>query len=125
MEKKGFILGLAIVLLLLLGLYTTFYLNPDEQTLSNPTLPFYEPVIISPEKIADINNGISEQDYKQVSGILINNQLITPVTNVQSLKQLSDSEHTFFIIQFIGPVKEEWKQELEQLNVKFYDYLPL
>jgi beta propeller repeat protein len=30
----------------------------------------------------------------------------------------------YYIVQFIGPVKEEWKTEIEEKGVKIYDYIP-
>jgi len=32
---------------------------------------------------------------------------------------------SMFVIQFSGPVRPEWKRELEALGIRFYDYLPV
>lgn len=42
----------------------------------------------------------------------------------QNLETLWQSDYNYCLIQFSGPVREEWKDELRKLNIVFYDYIP-
>lgn len=42
----------------------------------------------------------------------------------QTMRQQTAGSSALFIIQLSGPVQEEWKEEIEDLDVKLGDYLP-
>ncbi|MBT4540999.1 S8 family serine peptidase [Candidatus Woesearchaeota archaeon] len=127
MKKRGF-LGLiiaiiVIIIILLASLFFIYYPNNKiiEPSITYENLPEYEILTIDSSEIENINSKLIEQDF-QVNPILINNLEITP--NKQEMQLLERSKQQYFILQLIGPVKQEWKQILETVNVKFFDYIP-
>lgn len=80
-------------------------------------------VILRPSAIKRINSELSYEDFIEKS-ILINNQVIDATKSKEDLLLLESSTQNYFLLQFIGPVKEEWKSTLELLGVEFFDYVP-
>ncbi|WP_342304514.1 putative Ig domain-containing protein [Methanolobus sp. ZRKC5] len=51
---------------------------------------------------------VSEQDQAKVS----------------STFELEDSSETYYIVQFEGPVSQQWKDEVQNVGAEFFDYIP-
>ncbi|MFH1439761.1 MAG: S8 family serine peptidase [Candidatus Woesearchaeota archaeon] len=123
MRKKSV---LVIVLLFLVSFASIYYLTLPNTYLPETTepLPDYDVVILSPSEIKGINSEITDEEHKE-STIKINNEIIEPNKTKEDLMiELSKSKHQYFILQFIGPIKQKWKQTLKRLNIEFYDYIP-
>ncbi|MBP6962944.1 MAG: S8 family serine peptidase [Armatimonadetes bacterium] len=51
-------------------------------------------------------------------------ETIHPPEKTQFKLEAGASHAGYYVIQFAGPVKDAWKQEVEQLGIKLGDYLP-
>lgn len=78
---------------------------------------------IEPEIIDEEVTDIGVNDFKKQ--IALTDELIERIgTKEEIAEQLKGAKTSFFILQFIGPVQQQWKHTLEQEGVEFIEYLP-
>lgn len=141
LRKKGVMIGVAIIIILILfvslfSLYLVYIKSSndkeDKEYGSEDIMPLTSEedeenitiVTLGQDEIESINSEIKQEDYVETS-IIINQEIINATKTKEELaNELAASEHTYFILQFIGPIKEEWKITLEKMNVVFYEYIP-
>jgi subtilisin family serine protease len=124
--KKGTIF-LILAVVLLISLLTFVYLDQNKLTtpiIDHEPLSYYEPIILDLNKINEINSQISDEQITE-SPILINNLEITSNESIANENiDFNEYGQQYFLLQFIGPIQNEWKLLLVELNVEFYDYIP-
>ncbi|MBI4453905.1 S8 family serine peptidase [Candidatus Woesearchaeota archaeon] len=134
LRKKGVIVGVAIIIILILfvsmfSFYFMYIQSKDNKNNIKNAIPQIQEenitvVTLAPDEIENINSGIKPEDYVE-KPIIVNKEIINATKTKEELaNELSISEHKYFILQFIGPIKEEWKISLEKMNVVFYEYIP-
>src|SRR3989338_9727197 len=137
-EKKGVIVGAAIIIILILfvSMFSFYFIyiksnnnnNNNKDNMKN-TIPQAQEenitiVTLTQDEIENINSEIKPEDYVE-KPIIVNKEIINAILTKEELAdKLSASEHKYFILQFIGPIKNEWKANLENMNVIFYEYIP-
>jgi subtilisin family serine protease len=58
------------------------------------------------------------------AGRIDTSQKLPDISQGLGLMGLSRGDQAYYIVQFRGPVKEEWKAKVRDLGGKFFDYLP-
>jgi hypothetical protein len=58
------------------------------------------------------------------AGRIDTSQKLPDISEGLGLMGLSRGDQAYYIVQFRGPVKEEWKAKVRDLGGKFFDYLP-
>jgi len=64
-----------------------------------------------------VNLTYAPRDLPETDSIFLKSGKVTP-------QRSAESDNNIYIMQFIGPVKQEWKDELSEIGVKFYSYIP-
>ena len=72
-----------------------------------------------------LGNSPSSSDLIHLRTVTINTSQKAPdVSHGLRLMGLSSGDQAYYIVQFTGPIKEEWKNKVKDVGGEFFDYLP-
>jgi subtilisin family serine protease len=82
-------------------------------------------ILISSTFLLGLGSKPPPEDGILLKGGYIDTSQITPdVSQGLQVMGLSPGDHAYYIVQFRGPVQEEWKRKVKDVGGAFFDYLP-